>query len=269
MKPLTPIALAGLLAAALPLAAAPANVDSLQKNFASVRIVELPGAVAATVSAAAPAERQAVAREATRAALAVSPSSAPMIVGAVARSVPAAAGEAAATAASLQPKERGKFVRAAIGAAPGEVASIVTALVKAKPSSVYIVGMNAVDAAPKSSASIASAIEASTPAFKTLLARANPTSTPVTTPATLVNLLKRLNGMVATLSKSGHADTILAQELSPQLAATLPTAMGALAAAGAPTVGPPYTDGNPTAPEISAEKDTYEAPVRPPVYSSP
>src|SRR4051812_13579765 len=83
-------ALAGILAAALPLAAASASVESLQKNFAEVRAPELPARVASVVSAAPAAERQATTVDAVRAALALSPSSAPMIVGAVARANPGA-----------------------------------------------------------------------------------------------------------------------------------------------------------------------------------
>lgn len=268
MKNGTLTALAGLLALSLPLAAEPASYDSLQKDFAAVRTLELPARVASAVSAAAPGDRQAVTRDAVRAGLTVSPASAPMIVGAVARANPNSAADAAASAASLQPKETAKVVRAAIGAAPSQVESIVTALVRAKPSTFYTVGMNASDVAPKSSESIATAIASASPALKTLIAVANPTGTPIKTPVALGNLLKRVNGMVAILTKPGNADTLLASDLTSEMTAKLPTSMGALAES-IPTVGPPYTDGSPTPGEIPAQTGTFEAPVRPPVYSSP
>lgn len=252
---------ATLFAAALPVVAGQAEVDALKKQFASVRSLELPARTASVVTAAPAAERSVVASDAVTAALAVNASSGPLVVGSVSRANPDAAASAAVAAAKAQPKQVARVTKAAVGGAPDQVETIVASLIKAQPASFFAVGVSAAEVAPKSGDAILGAISSASPALKTLIKRANPELTPAKDVATVAAILKRADTLVASLSKStkSSADTILAGEITPEMASKLPTSMGPLAAS-VPTVGPPYTPGSASPGEISTA-NTFNAPA--------
>jgi len=270
LKCLCTIAFAGM---ALPLAANQATIDTLKKEFSGVRALDLPARAASVVASAKAADRQEVATDTVRAALAVNASSAPLVVGSVARANPDAAAVSALTAASLQPKQLSRITKAAVGGAPSEVETIVAALVKAQPASFYTIGISAADVAANSGDSILRGISSSVPALKVLIARANPNASPVKDARGVASVLKRVENMVAWLSKSDKisADTLLAGNVTPELTAKLaamPVASGVNALSD-PTIGPPYTPGGPSfgEPPIDGAKQTFPGPGR--NYSGP
>jgi hypothetical protein len=255
-----------LVAAAASLSANTAKIESLKKEFSTVRALELPARAASTVAAAKQADRQELAGDVVRAALDVKASSAPLLVGAIARSTPEVAASSAVTAASIQPKETARITRAAVGAAPSEAEAIVSALTKEHPTAFAVVAISAVDVAPKSAQAILRGVTSANPTLKSLIGRID-TKGAKTAPE-VVTVLKRVDALVAKLSRSSNttSENVLANELTPAMMAQLP-GMTATVMASAPIIGPPYTPGG-----GAGETDTsqsYPAGDRQPPYSSP
>ncbi len=256
-----------LVAAAASVGANQAKIDSLKKEFAGVRALELPGRAASTVAAAPSTDRLALADDVVRAALDVNASAAPMLIGAIARSTPDAAAGSAVTAVLLQPKQLSPITRAAVGAAPAEAEAIVGALTKSHPAAFALIGVAAVEAAPKSAEAILHGITAANPTLKTLIARFDTKG--AKTPAAVVSVLKRTEMLLAKLSSSSKStpETILASELTPTMTAQL-SGLTATVLAAPPVVGPPYTPISGTPGEINTSQ-TFEAPPTSRDYSGP
>jgi hypothetical protein len=244
-----------VIATALPLVANDARVDSLKKDFTTVRALELPARAASVVTSAPKDERAEAAADAVRAGLAVNASSAPLLVGAISRANPDSAAFAAMTAAQAQPRQVGQITRAAVAAAPENSEAIVAAVGKAQPISFYFIGTAAAEAAPKSSEGILRGLSSASPALKTLIARAQTELAKAKVPTTVPAVLKRVAATLAALSKASQkpGEAIIAGELSSELTAKLPTL-----ALNDPTTGDPYTPYTVTPGEISTSQ-TFEA----------
>lgn len=253
------------IATALPLAANDARVDSLKKDFANVRALELPARAASAVTAAPKDERAEAAADAVRAGLAVNASSAPLLVGAIARAHPDGAVSAASAAAQLQPRQARQITRAAVAAAPQNTEAIVAGIGKAQPASFYAIGIAAVDVAPKSGEAILRGLSSATPALKTLIARAQADLSKAKVPATVPAVLKRVEVTLAALSKAANkpSESLIAGELTADVASRLPTL-----ALNDPTIGAPYTPYTVTPGEITTSQ-TFEAPPGGRDYATP
>jgi hypothetical protein len=254
-----------VIATALPLMANEARVESLKKDFATVRALELPARAASVVSTTAKEQRDEVATDAVHAGVAINASSAPLVVSAIARANPDAAAASALAALQLQPRQAAAITRAAVGAAPEQVEAIVAALSKAQSGSFHTIGVSAADVAPRSGEAILRGLSSASPALKTLIPRAQRELAAAKVATTVPVVLKRVETLVAGLSKSSQksTDTILAGELSADMTAKLPTL-----AVGDPTVGPPYTPYTVTPGEITTSQ-TFEAPPGGRDYATP
>lgn len=247
-----------LTAAVASVSANQAKIDSLKKEFAGVRALELPGRAASTVAAAQQADRLALADDVVRAALDVNASAGSMLIGAIARATPDVAASSAVTAASLQPKQLSPITRAAVGAAPAQAETIVGALTKAHPSSFALIGIAAIDAAPKSAEAVLNGVASANPTLKSLIVRFDTKG--AKTPAAVIAVLKRAEMLLGKLSNASKTtpETILAGELTPSMTAQL-TGLTATVLAAPPVVGPPYTPISGTPGEINTSQ-TYQGP---------
>jgi hypothetical protein len=98
------------------------------QTLSPVPAAEIPAKAAELVAQAKPAERQPTTIAVVQAAVGKYPSAAPLIVGAIAKAVPAMAATAAATAVGLQPTMVNAIAKAAASAAPTKVNEVDVAV---------------------------------------------------------------------------------------------------------------------------------------------
>lgn len=245
------------IAITLPVFADQAQVDRFKQQFKGVRAPELPGRAAQAVAGAH--GNTAIVVDVVSAAISVKRASAPAVVSAIARSTPAAASTAAATAAGADAKLVASVTRAAVSGAPAELEAIVSAVTKARPNAFMAIGSAAAEAAPKSDEAILKTISSAAPALKSVIARATTDATAKHTTSTTW-ILKRADALLRSVAKSMHTtpEVLLAGEVTSEMNTKLASISAVLPAP--PVVGPPYTPGGGSPGEITIS-DTGEAPT--------
>ncbi len=128
--------------------------------------VELPAKAAELVSKADAKQRIQTTLDVVRAAVPLSPASAPSIVGSIAESSPEMAATAAATAVSLMPDLSAAIARAAAVAAPGKAGQIVEAMCRVVPEDYKEIAIAVADVVPGAGKEIYAAISTAIPALK-------------------------------------------------------------------------------------------------------
>ena len=176
----------------------------------------------------------------------VNGTSAPLIVGAVAKAASQSAAVSGSAAIALQPKLAGPIAKAAVSASPAEAAAIVSAMCRARPASFYVIGVSAAEAAPKSSDRILGAITETVPGLKPVIKRAQAKFASAKRTASLALLLKHADDLVAALARDTHetAEALLAKEdvvISTMLASAVSVKLASAALDIPPPVqGPPF-----------------------------
>ena len=250
----TLLALTAVLA--LPAFADEARVASYTTQLRAVRVTEIARETAQLVTAKADAA------DAVTAAVTVNGSSAPLVVGAVAKASPASAAAAAAAAVKLQPKLAGPIAKAAVSAAPAEIETIVAAMCRTLPPSYYSIVINAAQAAPKSADKALSASTKALPGLKPLVERSQAEFAAAKRAATLSEVMKHTQDMLAALSRSTKESP---ESLLTQAAPVVETKYASLVKA-APVQLPPFVPGGgppteaPAGTEVSPGGRVYSAP---------
>jgi len=145
---------------------------SVERSLRGVPTSEIPGKAADLVSHASEGDRSAVARKLVLETSLDHPMITRVVVGAIARVSPTAAGSAAGAAAFAQPRDLGVFARAAAAAAPGEAVGIVSALSKQRPENFDVAAIAVAKAAPGQDEKILQTLAVSVPSLKLALDRA-------------------------------------------------------------------------------------------------
>jgi hypothetical protein len=154
------------------LAASQANAADLRtqnpynKVFAALAATEYPAEAAARVKQADVSKQASVTVLVIRAALGLSPASAPAVAAGIAREVPEMAAMAAYTAAAEQPKQAVAIATAVAAAAPAQAGKIVSHICTVLPSQYRIIALAVAKVAPDSSREILDAVAESNPALK-------------------------------------------------------------------------------------------------------
>lgn len=143
--------------------------DQLRISLSRVPAVELPIAAAALIKQANSANRARITTNVVTQAIELNPAAAPLIVGAVVRTVPESAPLTVRIAAGLQPGQVEEITRAAVGAAPNRAGQIVAAVCGAAPAEYKSVALVAARLAPQTSRDILNAVGASRPDLKPYL----------------------------------------------------------------------------------------------------
>ncbi len=146
--------------------AAEKSQTDYKKALSKVPPPELAAKAAELVSNAPLNEQKNVAIAVVRAAVKKNPTSAPYVVGAVAKAAPGVAAVAAATAVALEPKQAGLISKMATAAAPTRAGEIVLAICKENPSTYRIVAIGASEAAPTANPEILGAVSQAIPSLK-------------------------------------------------------------------------------------------------------
>src|SRR5262245_28108345 len=119
------IAIMALSAVWLGSSICPANDSPCKDILAKVPAAELPAKSAGLVREAKARDREAVTRDVVKSAVEINPAAAPLIVNAIAQSVPDMSAVAAGVAATQQPKQAAAIARAAAAVAPAKASKIV------------------------------------------------------------------------------------------------------------------------------------------------
>jgi hypothetical protein len=250
----TLLALSAVLA--LPVFADEARVVGYTSQLRTVRVTEIARETAKLVADKADAS------DAVTAAITVNGPSAPLVVGAVAKSSPSAAAAASAAAVKLQPKLAGLIAKAAVSAAPAELETIVVAMCKALPPSYYAVVINAAQAAPKSGDKALAASITALPGLKPLVDRSQAEFAAAKRAANLSEVMKHTQDMLAALAFSTKESP---EALLTQAAPVVAVKYASLAKA-APVQLPPFVPGGgpptevPAGTEVSPGGRVYSAP---------
>ena len=243
---------------ALPVLADEARVANYTAQLRTVRVTEIARETAKLVA------DKADATDAVTAAVTLNGPSAPLVVGAVAKSSPASAAAAAAAAVKLQPKLAGVIAKAAVSAAPAELDAIVRAMCQARPTSYATIGINAAAAAPKSGDKVLPATTTALPGLKPLVARSQAEFAAAKRVATLKQIMQHTEDMVSALSRSTKESS---ESLLTSPASVVEVKYASLAKA-APVQLPPFVPGGGTPGEINAG-DTAEVSPGGRIYSGP
>lgn len=195
-----------------------ANASGFKADLKSVPPAEMPAKAAQIVASAKDSARTDVTIGVVTAALEVSPTAAPAVVGAIAGKCKDVAATAAGTAASLQPKQAAAIARAAAAAAPSKTRQIVLAVCKAAPAESRNVAIEVAKVVPSAARDVVEAFGDIIPSLK---------------PA-IHQVLAKYNGKVPSVV------TVIDEAV--QLANSEPaaTTASATAASRGPRVGPPY-----------------------------
>lgn len=245
------------------------RVNDFKSQFRKLRVTELPREAARAVTA-----NPAAASDVVTAAVEANGTSAPLIVGSVAKAAPQHAAASARAAVALQPKLSGAIAKAAVSAAPSEVAEIVSAMCQVHPTSFYTVGVSAGEAAPKSSDKIVGAITEAVPGLKPIITRAQADFAKAKRTASLALLLKHADNLVAALSRDmnkapgavlAEQDSAVSMMLASAVSMKLATATLDIPP---PVPGPPFVPGGGTPGEITTG-NTVEVPPTGRTYSAP
>ena len=243
---------------ALPAFADEARVASYTTQLRAVRVTEIARETAKLVA------DKGDATDAVTAAVTLNGSSAPLVVGAVAKSSPASAAAAAAAAVKLQPKLAGVIAKAAVSAAPAQLDAIVSAMCVARPASYATIGINAAAAAPKSGDKVLPASTTALTGLQPLVARSQAEFAAAKRVATLKQVMQHTEDMVSALSRSTKETP---ESLLTSAAPVVEAKYAALAKA-APVQLPPFVPGGGTPGEINAGT-TAEVTPSGRVYSAP
>jgi len=144
----------------------------LADGLRGVSPAELPARAAEMVGRASVETRPAVAGEVVRQVGLVNPQIVQLVVGAIARVAPEAAGPAALAAVSIRPRELELFARTAAAAAPAQAVGIVGAFCKVQPETFSVAAIAVAKAAPGQDEKILQAISVALPSLKFALDRA-------------------------------------------------------------------------------------------------
>lgn len=192
-----------------------------QKALSSVAIPELPVKAAELVKQAKSDDWVITTVAVTKTAIAINPSTAPSVVGAIARSVPDMASVAAGTAAAELPKQAAAIAKAAAAAAPSKAGKIVAAVCKAAPKDYRAVAIAVTQTVPGSAKEVLAAVTSAIPELK--------------------------SGVAAALA-AYSGDSISVATVLDQATASLATETVKGSTVRGPTVGPPFIalSGTPT-----------------------
>jgi len=111
----------------------PATDSPYKSILSQVPAAELPAKSAGLVKEAKARDREAVTRDVVKSAVEINPAAAPLIISAIAQTVPDMAAVAAGVAAAQQPKQAAAIARAAAAVAPAQASKIVIAVCRAVP----------------------------------------------------------------------------------------------------------------------------------------
>lgn len=147
------------------------NNQAYRDALKSVPAAEMPAKAAQMVKKAKARDWGNTTVGVVKAAVSISPASAPAVVGAVSRAVPEMASIAASTAAAEQPKQAAAISKAAAAAAPAKAGKIVTAVCREVPAQYRMVAVAAAEAAPTASREIVAGVGSAIPEMKAGLER--------------------------------------------------------------------------------------------------
>ena len=159
-------ALALVFGCSIVAASAETKTENVRTALKSVPTAEVPAHAARLVGQASAEDRDRVTTEVVCVAVKAHPTIAPAIVGSVAKQCPAAAINAAATAAKLQPKQVKAIAQAAAAAAPVHAGGIVKALCKVVPSAYREVALVVALVVPGATDEILAGLSEGLPALK-------------------------------------------------------------------------------------------------------
>jgi hypothetical protein len=132
-------------------------------TLSAVPAPELPAQAAALVKQARTREWGKTTISVVKAAVGLNPAAAPLVVSAIAQSVPEMASVAAATAAEEQPRQAVAIAKAAATAAPSKVAKIVVAVCRVAQDQYRAIALAVSEACPSANREILKAVAASFP----------------------------------------------------------------------------------------------------------
>ena len=222
----------GILVTQATYAAESTQVNTFKSALVDVATLDMPAKAASLIAAAPVKDQLATTIDVVKAAVALNPAAAPLIVGAIAKLTPSMAATAAATAAELQPKQAAWIAKAAASAAPDNAPEIAAAICAKLPAL---------------HASIISAVAKAVPSAKNAI----------------------LAAVVQVLPNSTTVGAMHSSSLMPPSTAPAGAPAGALAAAPTatyqappanPIVTPPYVPAPVTRTEINPSDTTVEAP---------
>jgi hypothetical protein len=156
----------GLLAAQPLQAKDSAQLAAFKKTLAASTPIELSAKATELVSGANDQNREAVTADVIRAAVNVSVTATPSVVGAISRAYPAMAPKAAVTAAVLQRHQMSAIAKAAAAGAPSQAGKIVTAMIKEFPGKVIVLADAVSAGAPSASKDILASVSVAIPALQ-------------------------------------------------------------------------------------------------------
>jgi hypothetical protein len=152
-----------------------ANLFAKDANLAlrlkGVPAAEMPFEAGLLVRQAPAKEMVATTIGVVQAAVEVNPSALPLVVGAIAKSMPDMASVAAGTASSLQPKQVSAITRAATAAAPLQAGKIVQAVCRELPLQYRAVALAASEGAPSANVEILAAVATAIPSLQPSITR--------------------------------------------------------------------------------------------------
>lgn len=147
------------------------GVEAYRQTLGAAPAPEMPILAARLVKEAGARDREATTVTVIKAALAVNPAAASLVVGAIARAVPEMASVAAETAALEQPKQAGTIAKAASAAAPAKAGRVVSAVCGVVPRQYRSVAVAAAEGAPTAGKDILRSVGAVRPELKPYIER--------------------------------------------------------------------------------------------------
>lgn len=200
------------------LAAQSGKPSPLKQALGQVPMAEMPAKAAQLVKDTNSRDRAAVAVQAVRAGLELSPTAAPTLVAAIAKAAPETAPAVAATAAQEQPQSAALIARAAAAAAPSKAGKIVAAVCRAVPAEYKKVAIAVAQVVPGAGKEILNGVGSAIPELKPAIS------------AALAQYGKNPPSVTAVLDSPA-----LASSSSPGT-----TGLGSSSNPRGPTVAPPY-----------------------------
>jgi hypothetical protein len=167
MRTFATLTLAALLLAGLRVNAADLLIETPYDSlFANIAAPEYPAKAGTEVKQADTSKQASVTVQVVRAALKLSPASAPAVVAAIAREVPEMAAMAAYSACAEQPRQALAIATAVATAAPAQAGKIVSHICAVLPSQYRSIGLAVAKVAPDYCREILNAIAESNPRLK-------------------------------------------------------------------------------------------------------